>query len=178
MQLKLRHALLLATINYTASQLLPMRRCARPEGKIPLLVSDPGTGALILMHASIRWDAKGAITHIPTDKTVLSTYEKTGAEFFLKQESQLIYICYWTTICLDLTNQPACFALTKGELGTHQAHFTCFISALFLTISCTWPPFQQLPVRRSSKIILPSISEGSSALSKVIISLIIAHKMG
>lgn len=84
MQLKLRHAHLLATINIRASQLLHMRRCAVPEGKIPLLDSDPGTGTLIFIHATIRWDAKQEITHLPTDKTVLSIYENTGAEFFLK----------------------------------------------------------------------------------------------
>lgn len=171
MQLKLRHAPLLATINYRASQLLPMRSCAVPEGKISPLVSDPGTGALIFMHASTRWDAKGAITHIPTDKRVVTTYEK--------QEQKFLKVTINPQMLLDnhllRSYQPAlqtcCLALTKGELGTHQVYFTCFISALFLTISCTWPPFKQLPVSRSSKIILPSISG-------VIISLITAHKMG
>lgn len=67
-------------LNIKASQLLHMRRCAAPEGKIPLLDSDPGTGTLIFIHASIRWDAKQEITQLPTDKTVLSIYEKTGAE--------------------------------------------------------------------------------------------------
>lgn len=84
MQLKLRHAPLLATINCRASQLLHMRRCAAPEGKIPPLVSDPGTGALIFMHASIKWDAKGAINSHTYTQTVLSTYEKTGAEMLKK----------------------------------------------------------------------------------------------
>lgn len=126
MQLKLRHAPLLATINSTASQLLPMRRCAGPEGKIPLLVSDPGTGALILMHASIRWDAKGAITHIPTDKTVLSTYEKTGAEFFFKTRVTINLHMLLDNHLLR-SYQPTClFCPDKGRAWDSSGSFHLF----------------------------------------------------